>query len=165
VVGSQRVVSGGDAALAAVTDERFDPRAQAITEERIPGAAGGSGGSARLVDYRDEHVTIEADAPQPSVLVLTDAYAPGWKASVDGEPVPVHRVDYLLRGVQIGTGRHRVDLSYEPASWRTGLVVSALALVVLLGLLTTALLRRRDLMGRTGLEPVTSGLSSRRSPS
>ena len=84
VVGRQRVVAGPDEALAAVTDERFDPSTAAVTEERIPGVGGGQPGSARLVDYRDEHVTIDADTPQPGVLVLTDSYAPGWKATVDG---------------------------------------------------------------------------------
>jgi uncharacterized membrane protein YfhO len=112
-----------------VTDERFDPTAAAITEEPIPGLAGSTGGPARLVDYRDEHVTV--DAQGPGLLVLTDTYAPGWKASVDGTREPIHRVDYLLRGVEVGPGRHRVEFSYEPAAWRTGLVVSGSALIVL----------------------------------
>jgi hypothetical protein len=149
VVGRQRVVAGGGAALAAVTDERFDPASAAITEERIPGVGAGARGQARLVDYRDEHVTVEADTPQPGVLVLTDTYAPGWKAKVDGKSVPIHRVDYLLRGVQVGAGRHRVEFSYEPAAWRTGLIVSVLALVALLGLLL-ATWRRAP---RTGSRP------------
>jgi hypothetical protein len=140
MVSRQRVLDGPATALAGVTDERFDPASAAITEERIPGVDGGSAGSARLVDYRDEHVTIEADTPQPGVLVLTDSYAPGWKATVDGTSVPIHRVDYLLRGVEVGAGRHRVEFSYEPAAWRTGLIVSGVALAVLIGFLLIGVL-------------------------
>ena len=40
-----------------------------------------------------------------ALLVLGDVYYPGWKASVDGDEVPIERVDYLLRGVRIGPGR------------------------------------------------------------
>jgi hypothetical protein len=169
VVNRQRVVTDADAALGAVTSERFEPTAAAVTEEPVAGVPRSSvprqssppPGTARMVDYRDERVTLEADAPRPGILVLTDTYAPGWKATVDGRRVPIHRVDYLLRGVQLGAGRHRVEFRYEPAGWRTGLVVSAFALAVLLALFVAALSRRRRFMGRTGLEPVTSGSSSR----
>jgi hypothetical protein len=156
VVGRQRPVDGPDAALAAVTDERFDATKEAVTEERIPGVAATSGGSARLVDYRDEHVSVESNSPQAGLLVLTDSYAPGWKATVDGKSTQIHRVDYLLRGVQVGAGRHRVEFSYEPAAWRTGLIVSGVALLVLVALTALGLVRRTtrvDLAPAGGREP------------
>ena len=42
---------------------------------------------------------IEADADRRALLVLADVHYPGWKAELDGEEVPIERVDYLLRGV------------------------------------------------------------------
>jgi hypothetical protein len=152
IVDRQQVVPDAATALAAVTSKSFDPTATAITEERVAGIPSSpvsrlespSPGTARIVDYDNERVTLEADAPRQSLLVLTDTYAPGWKATVDSRRVPVHRVDYLLRGVQLDAGRHRVEFRYEPAGWRIGLAVSALSLVVLLALLA---------MGRTGSRP------------
>jgi uncharacterized membrane protein YfhO len=70
-------------------------------------------------------------------------YFPGWKAFVDGHSVPIERVDYLLRGVLLPAGAHRVEFRYEPASWRAGWVLSAVALVLLAGL-TLVGWRRRD---------------------
>jgi uncharacterized membrane protein YfhO len=122
----------------------------AVTERPIAGlkqgAAGASSpGEAQIVDYREERVSVATHSDRAALLVLTDSWFPGWKAEVDGTDVPIERVDYLIRGVRIPAGRHRVEFKYEPASWRAGLIVSLLALLVIAG--TTAVGLRR---GRGG---------------
>ena len=52
---------------------------------------------------------------------------------MDGRKTEVHRVDYLLRGVLVPAGRHRVEFAYEPGSWRAGWAISLAALLLLLG--------------------------------
>jgi uncharacterized membrane protein YfhO len=80
-------------------------------------------------------VIVHATTRRPGVLVLTDTYFPGWEVEIDGEPSKVHRVDYLLRGVSLSPGSHRIEFRYRPASWRGGWIIS---LVTALGLLATA---------------------------
>jgi uncharacterized membrane protein YfhO len=75
---------------------------------------------------------VETSAARPALLVLTDSWFPGWKAKVNGEELPVERVDYVIRGVPIPAGESRVEFTYEPASWRAGWIVSGLALLVIL---------------------------------
>ena len=127
-------VEDGEQALAAVTREAFDARRVAVTEERISEltGAGGARGSASLATYEDDRAVVDTESAGPALVVLTDAYFPGWRATVDGESAQVHRVDYLLRGVVVPGGRHRVKFAYEPASWRAGLIVSGVALIVVL---------------------------------
>ena len=74
--------------------------------------------------------------------MLTDSWAPGWKAKVDGEDADVQRVDYLIRGVAVPAGEHTVEFRYEPAVWTWGWIIS---LVTLLALAAAALVgwRRR----------------------
>jgi hypothetical protein len=146
LVDRQQVVDGDDAALAAVTGAGFDARRIAVTQRPLSGIGGGSGdpGTARLEHYGSERVTISADARRRSVLVLTDVHFPGWKATVDGKPATIERVDYLLRGVVVPAGRHEVEFSYEPASWRIAWIVSALGTLGLLGMLGLGWRRRRE---------------------
>lgn len=137
LVESQRTVPGGDAALAAVTAPAFDGRRVAVTERAIPGLpqAGArpsaTGGTARVVSYADERVVAESRAPRRSLLVLTDTHFPGWKARVDGRPAEIERVDYLLRGVTVPPGSHRIEFRYQPASWRAGWIISLLTAIAL----------------------------------
>ena len=134
LVGQQWVVPKGSRALDAVYSTRFDPRTVAVTERPLaglpaggPAAPAATSGDAKLERYDAERVTITATAARPSLLVLTDSFFPGWKATVDGKSVPIQRVDYLLRGVQLAQGTHRIKFRYQPASWRAGWIISLIA--------------------------------------
>jgi len=142
LVSGQRVVDGADAARDAVTDPAFPARTTAVVERPVGGLQGGSGsaGSARIAHYGEESVDVDVRARRGSMLVLTDSWFPGWKATVDGRDVPIERVDYLIRGVPVPAGAHRVEFRYEPASWRAGWIVSLLALIAIVA---TALVGRR----------------------
>ena len=137
VVDRQRVVDGEDAALDAVVSRGFRPREEAIVEEHIagiPDAGGGDGppaGQAEITSYEPERVDVEARLERRGLLVLSDLHYPGWKAEVDGEEVPIERVDYTLRGVALPAGRHEVEFRYEPLSWRIGWMLSLLGLALL----------------------------------
>jgi hypothetical protein len=149
VVDHQNTVRDEAGQLAAVTAPGFDGRGVAVTSSPLPGlpqatsARAPAGAQASLVSYGPQKAVIHATATKPSLLVLTDDFYPGWNATVDGHPATVQRVDYLLRGVALGPGRHTIVFRYQPASWRIGLIV---ALVCLLGLaiaLGTAVRARR----------------------
>ena len=115
-------MNGGDAALRATLDPRFDARDVAVTERPVEGIAPGddkgpgTAGTARLVSYDTERVAIRAQARRRSLLVLTDVHYPGWKAKIDGRPATVERVDYLLRGVAIPAEARRRALLRAPAA-------------------------------------------------
>jgi hypothetical protein len=152
LVDRQRVVAGGDAALAAVTSPAFAARDVAIAERRIAGiadaaaapAAAGPAGTSRIERYEPERVVLRAQARRPSLLVLSDTWYPGWKADVDGRDAPVERVDYVLRGVRVPAGAHRVELRYEPLSWRVGWILSVLAVGGVGAAVVLGLRRRRS---------------------
>jgi hypothetical protein len=152
LVARQQVVASESEALAAVTAAAFRPRLAAVTEERVPGvpagaaaagppgaatagspgaATAGSPGAATVTAYERERVAVRSTADRPALLVLTDTWYPGWTATVDGREATVHRVNYVTRGVAVPAGTHRVELRYEPASWRAGWIVTLLALLAI----------------------------------
>jgi uncharacterized membrane protein YfhO len=88
-------------------------------------------------------VAIKVHADRRSELVLSDVYYPGWHATVDGRPVRIDRVDYLLRGVPVPAGNHRVEFSYDPASFRIGWFVSLVVILILAAMTVFGVRRRR----------------------
>lgn len=61
-------------------------------------------------------------------LVMPEEYAPGWRARVNGEEVPVLRADHALRAVRVPRGECRVETWYAPRSLEVGAALGALAL-------------------------------------
>jgi uncharacterized membrane protein YfhO len=67
---------------------------------------------------------VRTDAP--ALLVVSDAYYPGWTATIDTVEVAVRRADYALRAVAVPSGDHVVRFHYRPWSLRAGVTVSAI---------------------------------------
>jgi hypothetical protein len=75
-----------------------------------------------------DEVEVEAVAAQPGLLVIADAFAAGWSATVDGRPVPIWAADGMIRAVPFPAGRHRVQLRYRSPGLAEGVVVTMAAL-------------------------------------
>ena len=64
-------------------------------------------------------------------MVISETHHPGWRATVDGRPERVLRVDHALRGVPLAPGTHTISFEFRPRSLSLGLACSGLALLVL----------------------------------
>jgi uncharacterized membrane protein YfhO len=93
--------------------------------------------SARVASMSSDRVEIDVNSRCGGMLVLSDTYYPGWKASVNGKDVAVHPVDVAFRGVAVPAGASHVVFRYEPSSFRAGLLLFAAGVVGLLVLLVT----------------------------
>jgi hypothetical protein len=126
------VLGTDQAVLAALASPGFDPTRQAMSTDA--GAAGRYPGSAAcrirwLVDEPDRLV-LESAAPAAAFIVIADAWFPGWSARVDGRARTLHRVDHMLRGIEVSSGAHRVEMAFVPRGWRAGVACSRIAWAV-----------------------------------
>lgn len=135
---SGRVVSD-DAAIAALTQDRFDPEGEALFADDpgpIPPPRSGKGFSAlRFLNDLPEETEIATACSEPASVVLTRSWDPGWRVEVDGLPVRAVRTDLFFLGFTVPAGEHRVVLRYRPTSFRIGAALSIVSAVILAGLL------------------------------
>ncbi len=135
VVHAVEVIPDEGTALARLSADEFDLRRAAVVAQlpgiNLPGSVEGS--SARVIAFTPNEIRVEVDAVADGLLVLSEIYYPGWRASIDGASARLIQTDGLLRGIPVPQGHHTVRVWYAPASVRVGLVISALALVVSLG--------------------------------
>src|SRR5262249_36860184 len=61
-------------------------------------------GECQLTQDRIEQLKIRCHADNPGYLIVSDAYFPGWYASVNGAPTPIVRANAIMRGVAIPAG-------------------------------------------------------------
>jgi hypothetical protein len=148
VVARPRWVASETDALSAILAPGFDPRREAVLVGAPPSGAEAAPDraleQARIVVDEPEHVVVELGAATAGgVLVLADAFAPGWEATVDGTRRPVWQANHLVRGVLIRPGDRRVEFRYRAPGFAPGmaLLVSAWT-AALLGAVVTRLRRR-----------------------
>ena len=156
VVPEWTVVADAGGALREVARPDFDPAELAVLEQDpgIVPTPGGRAGTATYEEPRPETITIVADASDPSIVVIRNAWAEGWSATVDGRPTPVLATDAFLQGVAIPAGNHEIRLEYHAPELAQGLVVSVVVwLAFLIALLLTA---RRDRSERRRAELATT---------
>ena len=93
-----------------------------------------------MVDYDRAHLDMHCIARQDGLVVLSELFADGWSAAVDGREARLFPADLLLRGVAVKQGVHRVTMRYEtPGLGEGAIVAGASALLLLLGLLLSHL--------------------------
>ena len=104
-------------ATTAIVDEGFDPEVVPIDST--------STASVTLEQYGPRAIALSVSTDAPRLLVLSEVYYPaGWEATIDGESAPIHRVNYLLRGIPVPAGDHSVVLRFDPQSYQVGRWVS-----------------------------------------
>jgi hypothetical protein len=141
----------------------LDPLRTAVVEAEpgeIPATLSGAGACAgtpvaKIDHYEASRVRMTVDSPCPGLLVLSDTYFPGWTATVNGKSATIHPTDIALRGVVVPAGHSEVTMTFAPSTFRHGIIVSILAVLVLpVVWLTQRVLARRRAAAATGaLEP------------
>jgi hypothetical protein len=144
LVGEVKVVTEEEALrkVRGETRSEFDPELVALVEveqgsvppPRLTGSLG-SDASVAITSYNSGRIALETQAIRPTFLVVSEKYFPGWEAVVDGQPVPIYQTDYLLCGLPVPAGKHKVELNFHPRGATLGLIISftTLALLVALG--------------------------------
>ena len=121
-----RMVEDAAAAVEVMGSDDFDPAltaAVAGSPSDISPSFGGQG-DVDIEQYNPETVALRVRSDTDGLLVLTDAYYPGWRVAVDGAPEPIRQVDGLFRGVFLPAGDHDVVFRFQPDSVRTGAVLT-----------------------------------------
>jgi hypothetical protein len=141
LISNYRVLQNRDAIFDAMRSETFDPRQKVILEsepEPKP-VQSNSNGIARITATTTDSLTIEADVEQPSILLITDAYAASWRTvSLPGSAQPHYDLlpaNYVLRAVPLATGHHLLRVEYRPVAFAIGKWTSLICVVAFLAAL------------------------------
>jgi hypothetical protein len=100
-------------------------------------------GAARIVSFAPEQVAIEAETQRPALLVIAEAWYPGWHARVNGAEAPCVPVNAWMRGVPVPAGRSQILLTYHSRYLALGACISLLTLAGLALLLRRAHVQRK----------------------
>jgi len=118
----------------------FDPAETALFEKEdfggrqivLPQIGDTTNAEAKVTRYKPNGIELETRNPRDGFLVLSEVYYRGWEAWIDGKRAPVEKVNYLLRGLFVPAGDHRIEFVYRAHSFRNGAAWSLLGALLLL---------------------------------
>lgn len=118
-----------DPAVTAVVDSGFKDALKGLVESHRDSLS-----TIRLTSYTPNRLVYETDNSGDAVAVFSEIYYPdGWQVSIDGQPAPLGRANYILRALHIPAGKHTVEMRFDPQSLHVteGIAYTALALMVI----------------------------------
>ena len=111
----------------------IDPLEEALVERPLPRSLSpcptGATEEVRITRYTPHLVELSVSAAADALVVLTDAYYPAWRATLDGRPTDVFAVNHLFRGVVVPRGAHQIQFTYSRHPFYTGAFITAGTLV------------------------------------
>ena len=118
----------------------IDPRTVAVANEEYKDVlAGPLSGSVidtasvvRLVSYEANELKYEVESPTGGIVVFSEVFYPGWKATLDDQPLSLARANYVLRAAYVPAGHHVIHMEFKPASVSTTETIAYVALALLL---------------------------------
>ena len=135
-------VAAPQQALGTVLNPQFDPRQLAVVESPPPlqlaqpgSASAAVVGNVLLKRYEGEQIDLSVANAANAMLVLGEKYYRGWKATVDGKPVDIQRVNYILRGVYLIPGTHKVEFRFDPLPFKIGKYLTLASFALFAGML------------------------------
>jgi hypothetical protein len=119
----------------------IEPKFQAVLNKKFgtdlnlkPGYTGE--GEIKLISYEPNFLVYESNSPTEQFAVFSEIYYPkGWNAYVDGQLKPHAGVDFVLRGMPVPAGKHKIEFKFEPSVYKTGNTLAMIGSILLFGLI------------------------------
>lgn len=117
----------------------FSPRLNSIVDKRFEEQLKGfvpsidSTRNIKLTSYQPNDLMYQSHSSAEGLVVFSEIYyAEGWDAFVDGKPAEYFRCNYVLRGMKVPAGDHKIEFKFEPVSYITGEKVAMASSVLIL---------------------------------
>ena len=119
----------------AVLDKEFAEYVQDFTPENDPAA------TVCLTKYTPRYLDYEYSTTKPGTLVFSEIYYPyGWKATIDGAPADIYRVNYMLRAINVPAGKHTIHMEFAPDSAKKGDTIAMTCIFIMYATILTIII-------------------------
>mgnify|MGYP001401108469 FL=1 len=139
-----QVQTNDTATLETLAKREFDPHATVLVNSPIApttAALGQTAGEVSIQSYRPKEIRLTAQPAAESVLLLNDHWSPHWRVTVNGKAAELLRCNYVMRGVRLSPGEHKIVFRFQPPM--TWLYVSLASLLGGFGLLGFIIVNER----------------------
>lgn len=107
----------------------LDPTQRALVPAKIAGVRQDPLATAQVLEYSGDRYRIHYRCRTDTLLRISAAFFPGWRARIDNRDLELHTVDHALMGVVVPAGDRDLVLEYHSRYFVAGLMISLTALL------------------------------------
>lgn len=85
-----------------------------------------------LTSYEPNALKYNVNSEKGGIIVFSEIYYPGWTATIDGQKAELGRVNYILRALNVKSGKHIVELKFDPTSVHATETIAYIAFAILI---------------------------------
>ncbi|MBM4172770.1 MAG: hypothetical protein FJ212_00245 [Ignavibacteria bacterium] len=87
----------------------------------------------KTIEYGPNQQQYKVETSINGILCLSDIWYPAWKATINGNDIDIHRINWSLRGIEVPKGNHTIVMTYDSKAYATGSTItySGLGLTIL----------------------------------
>jgi hypothetical protein len=147
IVPKYEMIKGKDQIIQRLKDFNFHPAQYVILSETIPGVISSSSdsiiGSAKIINYTPNRVTIETEQKNGGFLVLSENFHPNWHCKVDGKLTKIYPAYHTFRTVYLSAGNHKVEFYYYSKIYNVGLLINIITSLFCIGVVLVVLYKNK----------------------
>ena len=82
--------------------------------------------------YAPDRLTFHSSTKSDALAVFSEIYFPwGWNVTIDGQPAPLARANYILRALRIPAGNHDITMEFAPRSVDITETIAKIAIIAM----------------------------------
>ncbi len=97
-----------------------------------------------MVESTDQSLTLRVHTEGDGVLIVSDTYYPGWRATIDNVPTTIYQANINQRAVKIPKGNSIIKFTYTPSSVYYGIRISFISFLSCIALTVITSLKTRE---------------------
>jgi hypothetical protein len=132
-----QVSTNDNVTLQMLADTNFDAWKTVLVSTPLPtipalGTTNQNLGTVEFKNYAPKDIVFGTHADTPTVLLLNDKFDPNWRVLVDGRPAPLLHCNFIMRGVYLTPGAHRVEFQFKLPNGPLDVSLTAIGVGILL---------------------------------
>jgi len=141
----EKIVSVENANEEIISLGKIDTKKEAVSQENFIKSLGlklnySAKGDIKLISYQPNNLVYQSETSSDEFAVFSEIYYPkGWNAYIDGQLKEHASVNYVLRGLAIPAGKHKIEFKFEPVTYTNGNNIATIGSILLIITIGTGL--------------------------
>ena len=141
----EKIVSVENANEEIISLGKINTKKEAVSQENFIKSLGlklnySAKGDIKLISYQPNNLVYQSETFSEEFAVFSEIYYPkGWNAYIDGQLKEHASVNYVLRGLAIPAGKHKIEFKFEPVTYTNGNNIATIGSILLIITIGTGL--------------------------